>query len=74
MSSREMAHKILDNMNEEQIIGFITLFGENNSMDISHNEYDKEKVYQELCGMIKSIQDLDYDEEVKSYREEKYGV
>lgn len=43
-------------------------------MDISHNEYDKEKVYQELCGMIKSIQDLDYDEELKSYREEKYGV
>lgn len=74
MSSREMAHRILDNMNEEQIIGFITLFGEDNSTDISHGESDKEKDYQELCGMIKSIQDLDYDEELKSYREEKYDV
>ena len=26
MSTREMAHKILDSMNEEQLIGFISLF------------------------------------------------
>ena len=76
MSTRERAHKILDNMNEEQIAGFVSLFG---VFDIAstvdrNSKSEKEKAYDELRGMIKSVPELDYDKELAEFREEKYGV
>ena len=74
MSTRELAHKILDNMNEEQLVGFISLFKIYNVSVEEDDLMEREKAYEYLQKKIKPIPDLDYDKELAEYREEKYGV
>lgn len=75
MSTREMAHKILDNMNEEQLTGFVSLF---KAYSISPSEDDdlieRENAYNNLRKRIRHIPNLDYEKELAEYREEKYGI
>ena len=71
MSKREMAHKILDNLNDEQLTGFIALFG---IFHIDSDKEEKEKAYEELTQIIKPIQNLDEKKELKDYREGKYLI
>lgn len=74
MSTREMAHKILDNMNEEQLAGFISLFKVYNISNEDDDLLEREKAYNNLRKKIKPIPNLDYDKELAEFREEKYGV
>ena len=74
MSTREMAHKILDNLSEDQLEGFISLFGVFDAAPKVTNISEKEKAYTELCHMIKPLPEIDYDKELAEYREEKYGI
>ena len=74
MSTREMAHKILDNMNEEQLVGFISLFKVYNISIEDDDLIERERAYDNLRKKIKPISNLDYDKELAEYRKEKYGV
>ncbi|MBR4183151.1 MAG: UDP-N-acetylenolpyruvoylglucosamine reductase [Lachnospiraceae bacterium] len=74
MSTREMAHKILDSMNEEQLIGFISLFKFYNISVEDDDLAERERAYDNLRKRIKPVTNLDYDKELSEYREEKYGV
>ncbi len=74
MSTREMAHQILDNMSEEQILGFVSLFRVNQISVSEDDMTEREKAYESLRKKIRSIPDLDYDRELAEYREEKYGI
>ena len=74
MSTREMAHKILDSMNEEQLVGFISLFKVYNIFTEDDDMMERERAYKSLRKKIKPIPDLDYDKELAKYREEKYGT
>ncbi len=74
MSTREMAHKILDDMNEEQLLGFIALFRVQDLSAEPSEQEERNKAYHNLRKMIKPIQNLDYDKELADYREERYGV
>ena len=73
MSTREMAHRILDNMNDEQLIGFISLF-KVYSMSVEDDMIERERAYENLRKKIKPVPGLDYDKELAEYREEKYGA
>ncbi len=74
MSTRETAHKILDSMNEEQLIGFISLFKIYNVSTPEDDTVEREKAYNNLRKKIRPIPNLDYDKELAEYREEKYGL
>lgn len=74
MGTRETAHKILDNMNEEQLLGFISLFKIYNTSIEDDDMIEREKAYENLRKKIKPIPNLDYDKELAEYREEKYSI
>jgi len=59
-----MAHKILDNLSEDQLEGFVSLFGVFNATSKNINISEKEKSYTELCQMIKPLPEIDYNKEL----------
>ncbi|MDE6776420.1 MAG: hypothetical protein K2J25_00640 [Oscillospiraceae bacterium] len=73
MSTREIASYIFERLDEEQLKGFIALFGKFYPVE---NQLDQTKTesYEKLKNMIRSVPDLDYERELATYREEKYGV
>ena len=74
MSTREMAHQILDNMNEEQLVSFIALFKVYNIPVESDDFKVRNEAYDNLKKIIRPVPNLDYDKELADYREEKYGA
>ena len=71
MSTKEMAYKIIENLNEEQLNGFVALFG---SLIEKHNEQERrDKAFAKLQSLRKNVQDFDEEKELAEYREEKYG-
>ena len=74
MSTRELAHNILEQLTEEQLKGFIALFG--GMYQASDNGGDRarrEEAFRRLESMRRSIPDLDEKKTLAEYREEKYG-
>lgn len=65
MSTREMAHRILDNMNDEQLA---------NATSVTETKLEKEKAYEELRRIIRPVPGIDYDKELAEYREGKYEI
>ncbi len=77
MSSFEMAHQIVNQMNEEQLQGFISLFGgmfrkakEKNS---KQTLTEKQRAFQELENLIKPCHIADDKNEYFDYLDERYG-
>lgn len=73
MSTREMAYNIFNRLNDEQLRGFVALFGSLFTVDEDASQKARKmKAMQEIESMIRPI-DVDYDKELEEYREEKYG-
>lgn len=69
MSTREIAAGILDRLSEEQLKGFIALFG-----GAEQDPSDREAAFERLEKMRKRIPDLDEKKELSEYRQERYGA
>ena len=54
MSVREQVHQIVDAMSEEQLNGFISLFGAFITISMNDEKTDKQRAYDELRKMIPS--------------------
>lgn len=60
MSNRDLAIRIVDQMNEEQLIGFISMFERFYHVRKGTDEkIEKKKVFERLEKIIRPIQDLD---------------
>ena len=68
MSTRELAYSIFEQLNEEQLEGFIAMFGK----FYLHANEQSQSALQVLESIIKPVPDLDYDKELAEYREGKY--
>lgn len=69
MSTKEIASYIFESLDEEQLKGFIALFGK----FYPGVRDTKAESYAILKEMIHPVPDLDYEKELATYREEKYG-
>ena len=74
MTTRERAYDIFSRLSEEQLEGFISLFGIYYKPIDDNNDDVKKRAYSELKSMILSIPDLDEKKELSEYREERYGI
>lgn len=72
MSTRETAAYIFEQLDEEQLEGFIAMFGK--FFPMKQEDNSKRESFEALKGMIKSVPDLDYKKELEEYRNEKYGL
>ena len=74
MSTRELAHSILEQLTEEQLKGFIALFGGMYRVPDSGNDRERrEEAFRRLESMRRSIPDFDEKKALEEYREEKFG-
>lgn len=74
MNTREIAYSIFEQLNEEQLKGFIFMFKQFYPISTEEKEMtEKEKALQQLESMLHEIPDLDEKKELAKYREEKYG-
>ena len=75
MSNRDLAIRIVDQMNEEQLIGFISMFERFYHVRKGTDENtEKKQAFERLEKMIRPIPDLDEEKELAEYREERFGV
>ena len=88
MSSFEMAHQIVNQMNDEQLQGFILLFGglvrstkdfllEEKSSAFEQERLDLEerkKAFETLEKLCRHIPDIDEKKELEEYRTQRYGI
>ena len=73
MSVKEIAYNIIDNLSEEQIKGFIAMFGGFYSVP-NENKDEKAKAFEELERLHRPIPNLDENKEISDWRTEKYGI
>jgi len=73
MSTKELAYSIFDKLTEDQLKGFIALFGGMFPTD-DNDQARRDAAFERLESMRKHIPDLDEKKELAEYREEKYGV
>ncbi len=72
MSTKEIAYKIIEQLSEEQLKGFIALF--QGVYPTKDDDMAKRRAaFERLEKMCKYIPDLDEKKELAEYREEKYG-
>lgn len=75
LSTREKAFNILQQLNEVQLQGFVSMFSVYfRDSSESDGKSTKEKALRELNGMLRPINDIDYEKELASYRNERYGT
>ena len=81
MSAKEMAYSIIDQLGEEELQGFITLFRRlyppKDNLVNSEQEHDemaeRHAAFERMKKACHYIPDLDEKKELAEYREEKYG-
>ena len=74
MSTRELAHSILEQLTEEQLKGFIALFGGiYQPSDSTDDRARREEAFRGLESMRRSVPDFDEKKALAEYREEKFG-
>ena len=74
MDTKQVAFNIFNGLNEEQLKKFISIFEKINIVETAlPAKTEKRKAFEELDGMIRSVPSIDYDKELASHREEKYG-
>ena len=72
MSTKEIAYKIIEQLTEEQLQGFISLFGSIYSKDNEQEERDD--AFAQLQKIRKKVSDFDEKKELAEYRKEKFDV
>jgi hypothetical protein len=71
MSTKEMAYNIFNQLNEEQLEGFIALFGKFYPQTEQKTGEDE---FKKLEAMIKPVPDFDYEKELEEWKKEKFGI
>lgn len=74
MSTRELAYSIFQQLTDEQLEGFVALFGNlyPTKTDVSS---EQKTAFERLQGMIRpGTHDIDEKKELEEYRKEKYGI
>ncbi|MEE5991763.1 MAG: hypothetical protein V3G42_00835 [Oscillospiraceae bacterium] len=71
MSTREIAYRMIDGLDEERLKALILLLG-GQIEEIQQTE--KQKAFETLEQLRRPLLHLDYEKELEEYREEKYGV
>lgn len=74
VSTRERAYSILQQLNEVQLQGFVSMFGVYFHSGDEDGQMRKKKALDELSKMIHPVNDIDYEKELASYRNERYGT
>ncbi len=74
MSTREKAYNILQQLNEIQLQGFVSMFSIYFGGGDKEETSRKKKAFNELKGMLRPINDIDYEKELAAYRNERYGT
>ncbi len=72
MSTKDMAYNIFNQLTEEQLKGFIALFGGIYSTE-NDDMAERKAAFERMKSVCRYIPDLDEKEELAEYREEKYG-
>ncbi|MCM1335389.1 MAG: hypothetical protein NC084_10910 [Bacteroides sp.] len=73
MSTREIAYSIFEQLSENELQGFIALFRK--AYPPRKDEQARKKAaFVRLEQLCRYIPELDEDEELERYREEKYGI
>lgn len=70
---RQDAIKLLEQVPEDKIIFIIQIIQAMKGLYENDDEKRRKEAFQRLERMRKKVPDLDYDKELASYREEKYG-
>lgn len=70
MSTKEIAYKIIEHLTEEQLQGFIKLFGAIYSEDSKQKERDN--AFTQLQNLRKSVSNFDEKKELDEYRKERF--
>lgn len=81
MSTKEMAYSIIDQLGEEELQCFITLFRRlyppKENLENGKQEHDemaeRRAAFERMKNACRYIPDLDEKQELAAYREEKYG-
>jgi len=74
MDTKQIAFHIFNQLSEEQLKGFISMFQKYYVVeDDSASKTEKRKAFEELDKMVRPIPGIDYDKELATHREEKYG-
>lgn len=71
---RQEAIKLLEQIPEDKVIFIIQIMQGIKGIYMDDDMEQREEAFQQLEKMRKHIPDLDYDKELTSYREEKYGA
>lgn len=72
MSTKEIAYKIIEHLTEEQLQGFISLFGAIYSEDNEQEERDN--AFTQLQNLRKSVPNFDEKKELAEYRKERFDA
>lgn len=72
MSTKEIAYKIIEHLTEEQLQGFISLFGAIYSEDSEQEERDS--AFTQLQNLRKSVPNFDEKKELDEYRKERFDT
>ena len=68
-----MAYQIFEQLNEEQLKGFIAMFREIYPV-YDEESNNREAAFEKLQALRRSVPDFDEDKELEEYRKERYGV
>ena len=72
MNTREKAYKIIDKLDDEQLVGFVSLFGMVLN-DIDEEQSKRDAAFEKLQRLRKKVTYIDEKKALEEYREEKYG-
>ena len=73
MSTKERAYEIFHRLDDTQLKDFISVF-EDNLRDPWRRADKKKETFAELLQMLHPMEPVDYDEELATYRDAKYGI
>lgn len=74
MSTRELAYNIIQQMTDEQLEGFVALFG-NLYPPKTDDRSEQNTAFERLQSMIRpGTHDIDEKKELEEYMKEKYGI
>lgn len=73
MSTRDIAHNIINNLSEEQLKGFIALFNGLN-IDVDSSSDSRNEAFDKLMALRHSAPDFDEEKEYNDYLDERYGA
>jgi len=73
MSTKEMAYKIIEHLTEEQLQGFINLFGAIIQSEDKKQE-ERDNAFKQLQHLRKSVNNFDEKKELDEYRKEKFNI